>query len=63
MANSVFFMFYVNTAMLLIPFLIKEEADITHLCTDDSPFFTSCLPEEVDEVPPGCFSIQTFTWS
>lgn len=33
---------------------MKEEADITHLCTDDSPFFTSSLPE-VHEVAPGCF--------
>lgn len=45
-------MFSANTAMLLIPFLMKEEADITHLCTDDSPFFASSLPE-VYEIAPG----------
>lgn len=55
MMNSVFFVFSANTAMLLIPFLMKEEADITHLCTDDSPFLTSPSPEEVYKVPPGCF--------
>lgn len=55
MVSSVFLMLSANTAMLLISFLIKKEADITHLCTDDSPFFTSPLPEEVYEVPPGCF--------
>lgn len=55
MVSSVFFMFSANTAMLLIPFLMKEEADITHLCTDNSPFLTSPSPEEVYKLPSGWF--------
>lgn len=55
MVSSVFFMFSANTAMLLIPFLMKEEADITHLCTDDSPFLTSPSPEEVYKLSSGWF--------
>lgn len=47
-------MFSANTAMLLIPVLMKEEADITHLCRDDSPFLPSPSPEvEEYKVPLG----------
>lgn len=49
-----FFMFYPNATMLLMPVLMKEEADITHLCRDDSPLLPS-PSSEVEEynVLPG----------
>lgn len=40
-------------AMLLIPALTKEEADITHLHRDDSPLLPSPSPVEEYKVPPG----------